>query len=582
MDMILRFKPAGDKALVVECGDTISEEVNRRVRMIGWAIQQRNIPEVQEIIPTYRSLLVLYRPELIAPADLAAEINQCASEATGGEMPEPRINVIPVAYGGEYGPDLEYIAKLNGLTPAEVIELHSNRDYLIYMLGFTPGFPYLGGVADKIAAPRLTNPRLRIPAGSVGIAGKQTGIYPVESPGGWRLIGRTPLRLYDQDAARPVLLRAGDYIRFKPIDGGEFTRLAAENQDAAASRKKVSGAYPLCEVMSGGLLTTIQDLGRHGFLQYGVPTAGAMDEFALRIANLLVGNPENTAALEITLSGPTLNFRSPTLASVTGGDLSPQLNGKPVPMWESFTVKPGDILSFSGRRSGCRAYLALAGGIQVPEVMGSRSTYMRGKMGGMEGRALAAGDLLNGQAPVAGSLVKGGRRLPAAFVPNYTDEVILRVIPGPQEDFFPPESLALFSCSIYTMTADSDRMGYRLAGPIIRHKAGADIISDGLPLGAVQVPGHGNPIIMLADRQTTGGYAKIATVISADLPRLAQMLPGQRVRFRLLSPAEARQVYLGFEDEIRRCAAAIIGGRCKEWHLTVDGEVFSVSITETE
>jgi len=582
LDTKLCFRPAGDRALAVECGNEISEEVNNRVRSLAWAIQQAEIAGVQEIIPTYRSILILYRPEQITAAELTTAVDECAAAVAVSGLPDPQVTVIPVAYGGEYGPDLAYVAEKNGLTPAEVIELHSSRDYLIYMLGFTPGFPYLGGMTEKIAAPRLENPRLRIPAGSVGIAGRQTGVYPVDSPGGWRLIGRTPLRLYEPGAVPPVLLRAGNSVRFRPIDAVEYDRLAAESRLSETTEIPAPVGCPLCDVRSGGLLTTVQDLGRYGYQQYGVPTAGAMDEFSLRIANWLVGNPENAAALEITLSGPVLAFRGPTIVSVSGGDLSPQLNGAPVPMWESFAVQPGDVLSFAGRQNGCRAYLAVAGGFQVPEVMGSRSTYVCGSIGGLAGRALIAGDILTGQPPELCSSAVAGRRLPAAFRPDYGEEVILRVILGPQDDLFTPEGLELFSRSTYTITADSDRMGYRLAGPAVNHKAGADIISDGLPLGAVQVPGHGNPIIMLADRQTTGGYAKIATVSTADLPRLAQMLPGQRIRFQPISPATARQVYLEYLAELGRCAAAINTGRFTDWRLTIDGTVFTVSITETE
>ncbi|MGI5839610.1 MAG: 5-oxoprolinase subunit PxpB [bacterium] len=579
--MDLDFKPAGDKALVVECGNAISEEINRRVRRLNWAIDRRKIPGIQEIIPTYRSLLVLYEPELMSPKELTAIIRQCASEAADAAVPEPKMTVIPVAYGGVYGPDLSDVAKINGLTPAEVIKLHTSRDYLIYMLGFTPGFPYLGGMAEEIAVPRLAEPRLRIPAGSVGIAGGQTGVYPVESPGGWRLIGRTPLRLYDPEAAHPVLLRAGDYIRFQAIEAAEYECLAAEKPVEAVAVDNFSAAHPLCEVVHGGLLTTIQDLGRYGYQQFGVPTAGAMDEFAFRIANLLVGNQENASALEVTASGPVLTFRNPTVISVTGGDLMPLLNSGPIPMWESIAVSPDDILSFGGRRSGCRAYLAMAGGVEVPEVMGSRSTYLRGKIGGLAGRKITAGDVLPGRPLAACSTARPGRRLPAAFIPKYGGETTLRAVPGPQADCFPPESLKQFTDGVYRITAESDRMGYRLQGPGLHHKSGADIISDGLPLGAVQVPGHGNPIIMLADRQTTGGYAKIATVIAADLPQLAQMMPGQHVRFRLVSPEEAREIYLGYKAELRQCAVAIDTVNRWNWRLTVAGETYTVTVTET-
>lgn len=295
-------------------------------------------------------------------------------------------------------------------------------------------------------------------------------------------------------------------------------------------------------VLKPGIFTTVQDLGRYGYQQYGVPVAGAMDEFALRAGNLLVGNAESDAALEITLLGPKLELLEDAVLAITGADLDASVGGKPLPLWKSVALRKGSQISFGRPRSGARAYLAVAGGIDVPKVMGSRSTYVRGKFGGFHGRPLQAGDEL----PVGrSSRPTPGRKLPAHLVPRYGAPEyggirgIVRVILGPQDDYFTSESLELFLSSIYRVSPVSDRMGYRLEGPKLKHRQGADIISDAIPPGAVQVPGHGAPIVMLADRQTTGGYAKIATVISADLPVLAQLRPGDGVSFKSVSMAEA-------------------------------------------
>ena len=211
-----KFLPAGDRAIVVELGDSISPETNRRVHGLLRALESRALPEIVDLVPTYRSLLVLYNPLLSsseALRDLVASLDTGAADV-GKET--PTVVEVPTVYGGEHGPDLDFVAEHNGLSPEEVVELHSGTDYPVYMLGFTPGFPYLGGLSEKLHTPRLATPRTITPGGSVGIAEAQTGVYPVQSPGGWRIIGRTPLALFDADREPPSLLSAGDLVRFVP------------------------------------------------------------------------------------------------------------------------------------------------------------------------------------------------------------------------------------------------------------------------------------------------------------------------------------------------------------------------------
>lgn len=301
------------------------------------------------------------------------------------------------------------------------------------------------------------------------------------------------------------------------------------------------------EVIQPGPLTTVQDLGRYGYQQYGVPVSGAMDNYALRVANLLVGNNEGEACLEITLLGLQLRVLEDTVVTITGADLSPMLNKSPLPMWEAVMVGRGDTISFPWPKRGCRSYLAVAGGIDVPKVMGSCSTHVKSRMGGLEGRPLRAGDYLKrGQAQPTIS----GRRLPPQYIPEYQNQSELRVILGPQDDYFTEEGIHTFLHSEYTISIKADRMGYRLEGPRIEHKAGADIISDGIPLGAVQVPGDRLPIVLLADRQTTGGYTKIATVITVDVLKLAQAKPGDKVRFLQITEEEAHRSLKEYEQTI--------------------------------
>jgi inhibitor of KinA len=212
-----RYLPAGDRGLVVEFGDRIDPAINRRVRDLFVALDAAHVDGVVELVPTYRSLLVEFDPLRLAPESLVETVGQTLARLADVPPPEPRTLEVPTVYGGEFGPDLAFVASHNGLTEDEVVRIHSGTDYLVYMMGFSPGFPYLGGMSERIATPRLKTPRTAIPAGSVGIAQAQTGIYPVESPGGWQLIGRTPLRLFDARRQPPVLVEAGDYIRFVPV-----------------------------------------------------------------------------------------------------------------------------------------------------------------------------------------------------------------------------------------------------------------------------------------------------------------------------------------------------------------------------
>lgn len=302
------------------------------------------------------------------------------------------------------------------------------------------------------------------------------------------------------------------------------------------------------EVIQPGPFTTVQDSGRYGYQRYGVPPSGAFDNYAYRTGNLLVGNEEKAASLEITLSGCQLRILGDRVVAITGADLMPTLNDDTLPMWKSISISYGDIISFRRLKSGCRAYLAITGGISVPQVMSSASTYARAGIGGFEGRQLRKGDIL--QAAEAPPIAAGGQ-IPHRYIPQYSPQIELRVIPGPQDNHFTENGIRTFLESTYIVSTRADRMGYRLDGPRIQHRLKADIISDGVPLGAVQVPDDGLPIILLADRGTTGGYTKIATVISPDIPKVAQAKPGDEIKFRQVMESEAEIALEEYERNIR-------------------------------
>lgn len=295
----------------------------------------------------------------------------------------------------------------------------------------------------------------------------------------------------------------------------------------------MSGAL---RVLAPGLLTTVQDSGRWGHQDIGVSVAGPMDPYAHRRANALVGNARRAAALEVTLTGPSLHFDDDRTVAVAGAVFDLFLDEEPVPHERPVAVRAGAVLRFGTRRRGARAYLAVSGGIDLPEVLGSRSTHLPSRTGGLEGRALRRGDVL----PLGCMSSAPGRSpIPALAEPATDDAAVVRVMAGPDLERFMPEALEALVSAPYHVSVDSDRMGFRLAGPRLQHRAGADILSDATPFGTLQVPASGQPVLLMADRQTTGGYARLATVISADLGIAAQAAPGDALRFALCGRAEA-------------------------------------------
>lgn len=334
------------------------------------------------------------------------------------------------------------------------------------------------------------------------------------------------------------------------------------------------------EIVQGGLLTTVQDLGRVSYQQQGVSPGGAMDSRSFRLANFLVGNWENEAGLEVTLLGPRIRFTTRAVFAVTGGDLTPCLNGKQVGMYRAVWAEAGDVLSFGGLKSGCRSYVAFAGGLDVAPVMGSRSTLLRGAIGGYEGRKLRAGDTIGFRIPNAEVSDLEARIIPQEDFSG--DAVTLRVLLGPQDDRFTDAGIHTLLHEAYTVTSQSDRMGYRLDGPKLQHKTDANIITDGIALGSIQVPGSGKPIVMMADRQSTGGYTKIANVISVDIPRLAQCKPGMQIYFQQVTLKEAHRLYRQQHEELKKWKKRFGRGKYLEVWKVIEEDEFTIKLESVD
>lgn len=516
----MTLKALGDSAWLVEFPGESGEAALARVMGLMAALENERPDGVVDVVPSFASVAVRFDE-----ADGLEILEWIGSVVVADRLIAGEEREIPVCYGGEHGPDLEDLAARTGLSVEEVIGLHSDAVYTVAAVGFSPGFPYLLGLPELLNVPRRETPRLAVPAGSVAVAGGQAGIYPFASPGGWHVLGRTSVGLFDPRAARPALLRSGDRVRFVPVE-------ELEVEVEIPSAVEIAGERWI-EVIEPGALTTVQDLGRPGHESSGVSPGGAADRHALRVANLLVGNEEGAAALEICMSGPVLKFHAETTVawvSATG---------------KSRRVAAGETVDFSKLTGGVRACLAVAGGLRVPELLGSAATDLRARFGGFHGRALRAGDHLlfggAGKIPPPGDWHVGRA--------DRISEIELRFLPGVQQHWFSEPALRRFRSEVYQLTPRSDRMGARLAGAALELAEPREMVSQPVACGSVQVPPDGQPIILLAERQTIGGYPQIGHVISVDLPKLGRAWPGAAVRFREVTWEEAREALLREEQD---------------------------------
>jgi KipI family sensor histidine kinase inhibitor len=529
-------RPVGDGALLLELGE-VSPAITAQARQLAVTIRAAAWPGVYDVVPAYRTVLLRFDPCLADGEALERALLESAAGTAGEPEVAGKVVEFPVCYGGLHGPDLDDVAAHTGLAREEVVRLHAEATYRVEFLGFSPGFPYLSGLPAALVTPRLATPRLRVPEGSVGIAGPQTGFYPLASPGGWRLIGRIPALRFDPTRPETLPYAPGDTIRFRPIDEARF---AALERMAPPPAVPAIRAEPTCglRVIEAGVGASVQDRGRFGLAALGYATAGAMDADALELANRLVGNGTDAAALEIGHGG-VFEAIGDLVVAVTGADLAPTLDGEPLPCLRAAAMRAGSRLRFGAARSGARCYLAVGGGIAVATVLGSRATDLLAGLGGLEGRALQPGDVLPA-GPAADPTI--GHALADTYTPRYPDQIEVRVIWGPQDEWFDQAARALFAASPFRATARGDRTGLRLAGQAIHPAQHRDLASEGGVPGAIQIPPDGNPIVLLADSRGVGGYPKIATVISADLPKVGQARPGTTIHFHPITTIEARRL----------------------------------------
>ncbi len=518
----------GDSAWLFKADSASSEKKLALILRLRRLLELNPIPQIVDIVSSFDTIAVHFNP-----ADGQSVLDHLTSlhldQADDQQTSAANTITIPVVYGGDGGSDLQALADAKNLSVSELIALHSNAEYTVAAIGFSPGFPYLQGLPPQLHQPRHSSSR-KVPAGSVAIAGDQAGIYPFASQGGWHVIGRTEVTLFDPHREHPSLLRPGDKVRFV-----ETKKLRETKPDYPTSKAVSSGI----QVIEPGALSSIQDHGRWGHQHIGVSPGGAADPVLASIANRLVGNPDDTAVIECTMTGPVLEFGSDnTVAWVGWAD---ETSGR------THEIKSGERIDLRSRMCHMRGYVAVAGGIKVPEILGSLSTDLRAVFGGHHGRSLQAGDAL----PIAERKNTPPSTKCRVSWPRPDGHLVeIRYLPGVQANWFSEESNRLFSGNPYSISPSSDRTGTRLEGSKLTLKEPREMISQPVVFGSVQVPPNGQPIVLMSERQTIGGYPQIAHVISADIPKLARAWPGTKMRFRKVDLDEARDAWNELQREL--------------------------------
>ena len=506
----MRFLPAGDNALLVQLA-SLDE-----VLALFASLRAQPVPGMGQMIPAAQTLLVNFDPQQISAAELAAELAprdlSPRTAITGREIE------IPVDYNGQ---DMAEVAALTGLTSAEVIARHTATPWLAAFNGFAPGFCYLTGGDAALNVPRRTTPRTEIPAGSVALAGAFSGVYPQSSPGGWQIIGTTPVPMWDLTRSPPAWLAPGDRVRFTDL---ARARLSFSLPPAAPKPAPQAPAARL-DILAAPFPALVQDAGRKGLLNQGIAASGAADQGAFRVLNRLLGNAAGTAALEILGGGLRLRTTAPCTLAVTGAPRGLAVNGEAFPAHRVIALDAGDELTLGAPESGTYGYLGLRGGFAVAPGLGSAATDTLARIGPA---ALTAGSWI-GLAQTRAEAVQPPLAPPA--LPRPGDLAQIDVIMGPRADWFSDAVQAEFLAQDWLVTPQSSRVGKRLDGPPL-HRDARELPSEATPLGAIQIPHSGLPVLFLADHPLTGGYPVIAVVAPHHLDLAAQVPPGARIRFR--------------------------------------------------
>ena len=544
----------GDHALLVGVRDAGA------ARALIWALHASRPPRVSELVGGLATVMVSFAPGT-DPGELRPWLDGVLGEldatgwrrdrGTGEGADQGSAVTVPCVFDG---PDLAEVAEMAGCRPDGVADLVTAARLTVAAVGFSPGFAYLEGLPDELSrVPRRRRPRPVVPAGSIALANGYAAVYPSASPGGWQLIGRTAEPFFDARVSPYARLAPGDHVRFDART--EIAQIAAPPPPAAAARPPERPVDPVFVVTQPGLRTVRQDGGRRGMAAIGVPAAGPADPTSFELANRLVGNPPDAVALEATAKGPTLRCLRPTFVAVVGARPELRLQGQPVPVAQVVPVAADQVLDVGLVREGLRCYLAVAGGFVGPGLLGSCATDL---LSGLGPGPIAAGDHLAAGviSPPLGDHVDAGVRtaLPGG------EEVVLRVVPGPHPERFVPGAFDSLASRSFTVAGDSNRIGIRLqahvATPLLAAGTTTELDSQGTVTGAIQVPPDGDPVVLLSDHATMGGYPVLAVVAAVDHGLLGQCAPGSTVALAPITQAEAR---LAWNAHRRRMAAAIAG-----------------------
>jgi KipI family sensor histidine kinase inhibitor len=535
--------PMGDAALRLETEDTASAAATAtRVRQAAWT-------GVRDVICGIRSVLVVFDPRRAATATVALRLRNV--DRTPAAAGSGRRIEIPVRFDG---PDLDEVATLSGLGAHGVVEALTSAELTVAMLGFSPGFAYLTGLPAALArVPRRASPRPSVPAGAVALADGYAAVYPQRTPGGWQVLGETSLTLFDPLAAPYARLSSGDRVAFVEVDALFRSPVATAVDRRRATWRCFGDGATAFVVEHPGTFAIVQDGGRVGLGHLGVPAAGAADPVSARLANALVGNAADAPCLEIAGAGPVLSAKASGFVAVVGGQPQIWLDGVEVLPGRVVPVAAGQRLAISAPRRGMRSYLALAGGLGVPAAMGSRSTDVLSWLGP---GPLQVGDEIGVAAPAA---ALADHLLADTAEPASAGRRVLRVLPGPEVDWLTGGTLHSLATRRFAVESASDRVGVRLriednGDPLVRRTG--EVASAGMVTGAVQLPPSGQPIVLLPDHATVGGYPVAGVVITADLGQLGQCVPGEEVLFTPVTLDEAAEALVTLD---RSLAQAVVG-----------------------